>query len=83
MAAAGYCHEQGINREVFPTYESYCLAFATELARLLANRGDPTNPDDLLSGVDSSKLHSSFKTDTHPRLAAAGYYEFVSQPQRA
>ncbi|WP_394689191.1 hypothetical protein [Hoeflea sp.] len=80
VAAAMYCHEHGINRQVFTTYESYRSAFASELLRLVSHT---TDFDDMLSKVDNEMLHTNFKDGTHPRLAAVGYYEFRSQPQRA
>jgi len=79
VAAAMYCHEHGINRQVFTTYESYRTAFASELLRLA---GDPADLGDILSKVDNTRLHTNFNDGTHPRLAAVGFYEFVSQPQR-
>ncbi|NKM68570.1 hypothetical protein [Rhizobium laguerreae] len=79
VAAAMYCHEHGINRQVFTTYESYRSAFASELLRLAS---DPADLEDMLSTVDNARLHTSFKDGTHPRLAAVGYHEFISQPQR-
>lgn len=80
VAAAMYCHEHGLNRQACTTFESYRSAFASELLRLAS---DPTALGDLLSKVDNERLHTSFKDGTHPRLAAVGYYEFVSQPKRA
>lgn len=80
VAAAMYCHENDLNKQVYSTFESYRSAFATELLRLA---GNPAELKEWLSKVDNQRLHTNFKDGTHPRLAAVGYYEFVSQPQRA
>lgn len=80
VTAIMYCHENGVNREAFDTFDSYLSAFATELLRL-AN--SPAQLNDWLSKVDSAKLLTSFKAGTHPRLAAVGYHEIVSQPRWA
>ncbi|MHB0951212.1 MAG: hypothetical protein ACYC10_04720 [Allorhizobium sp.] len=80
VTAAMYCHENGLNRETFATYESYRSAFANELLRLASSRYEF---DDWLSKVDNTKVHSSFVTGAHPRLAAMGYHQIISQPQGA
>lgn len=80
LMAVMYCHENGLNRETFATYENYRSAFANELLRLASS---PTEFDDWLSKVDNTRVHSSFITGTHPRLAAMGCHQIVSQPQHA
>lgn len=76
ITAVIYCHENDLNKEFHPTYESYRSAFATELLRFASST---TQLTDWLSKVDSARLHTNFKDGTHPRLAAFGYYELVSQ----
>ncbi|WP_434050750.1 MAG: hypothetical protein RDA78_15620 [Roseibium sp.] len=75
VAAAMYCHENGLNHETFASYESYRAAFANEFERLVSN---PSEATIRLSAVDDTKVHASFLAGTHPRLAAAGYHEIVN-----
>ncbi|AYG58001.1 hypothetical protein [Rhizobium jaguaris] len=73
--AAHFCHEHG-HTERFPTYESYFTAFANELKRFAA---DTAQLSGWLAKADPARINSSFECGVHPRLAADGYYRFVSQ----
>lgn len=75
--AARFCDEYGMTKERYQTFESYYAAFRHELTRFAA---DTAQLDGWLSKVDPARINSSFQNGVHPRRAADGYFQFMTQP---
>ncbi|WP_155257430.1 hypothetical protein [Rhizobium leguminosarum] len=76
VLAASFCHKQGLTAERYQSYESYYAAFTHELRRFAT---DTAQLRGWLERADPARINSSFERGVHPRLAADGYFQFVSQ----
>ena len=76
VLAAAFCHKHGLSAERYQTYDSYYAAFQNELRRFAA---DTVQWRRWLEKADQARINSSFERGVHPRLAADGYFRFVTQ----
>ncbi|TAY45255.1 hypothetical protein ELH88_00980 [Rhizobium ruizarguesonis] len=76
VLAASFCHKHGLTTERYQTYDSYYAAFKDELRRFAA---DTAQFRGWLESADPARINSSFERGVHPRLAADGYFQFVTQ----
>jgi hypothetical protein len=76
VLAASFCHKHGLTAERYQTYDSYYAAFQIELRGFAA---DTMQWRGWLDKADPARINSSFEQGVHPRLAADGYFRFVTQ----
>lgn len=76
VLAASFCHKHGLTAERYQSFDSYYAAFQNELRRFAA---DTAQLRGWLEKVDPARINSSFERGVHPRLAADGYFQFVTQ----
>ncbi|ARM89264.1 hypothetical protein RHEC894_CH02987 [Rhizobium sp. CIAT894] len=76
VLAAAFCHKHDLTAERYQTYDSYYAAFQNELRRFAA---DAVQWRRWLEKADQARINSSFERGVHPRLAADGYFRFVTQ----
>ncbi|MGZ2403660.1 hypothetical protein [Rhizobium ruizarguesonis] len=76
VLAASFCHKHGLTAERYHSYDSYYAAFTLELRRFAT---DTAQLRSCLEKADPARINSSFERGVHPRLAADGYYQFVTQ----
>ncbi|RFB92712.1 hypothetical protein B5K11_15755 [Rhizobium leguminosarum bv. trifolii] len=76
VLAAAFCHKHGLTAERYQSYDSYYAAFTHELRRFAT---DTAQLHGWLEKADPARINSSFERGVHPRLAADGYFQFVTQ----
>ncbi|MBX4985467.1 hypothetical protein [Rhizobium lentis] len=76
VLAAAFCHKHGLTVERYQSYDSYYAAFQNELRRFAA---DTVQLRRWLEKADQTRINSSYERGVHPRLAADGYFRFVSR----
>ncbi|MEH7847790.1 hypothetical protein [Rhizobium laguerreae] len=76
VLAASFCHKHGLTTERYQSYDNYYAAFTQELRRFAT---DTAQLRGWLEKADPARINSSFERGVHPRLAADGYFQFVTQ----
>lgn len=76
VLAASFCDSHDLTTERYQNYDSYYAAFTHELRRFAI---DTVQLRGWLERADPARINSSFERGVHPRLAADGYFQFVTQ----